>query len=68
MAPRGNTTVWRTLGLYAVGSWICLQVVDVLGQNLPLPSWAFPLTLALLLMGVPITAATSSSPKFSSSR
>jgi dienelactone hydrolase len=59
MAPRGNTTVWGTLGLYAVGSWICLQVVDVLGQNLPLPSWAFPLTLAFLLLGVPITAATA---------
>jgi dienelactone hydrolase len=36
-----------------------LQVIDVLGQNLPLPSWAFPLTLALLLLGVPITAATA---------
>jgi hypothetical protein len=42
-----------------VGSWVCLQVVDVLGQNLPLPSWAFRLTLILLLIGLPVTAVTA---------
>jgi len=47
------------VGLYVAGSWICLQVVDVLGQNISLPSWTFSLTLTLLLIGLPITAATA---------
>ena len=50
---------WGILGLYVAGSWICLQVVDVLGQNISLPSWTFSLTLTLLLIGLPITAATA---------
>lgn len=50
---------WGILGLYVAGSWVCLQVVDVLGQNISLPSWAFSLTLTLLLIGLPITAATA---------
>jgi hypothetical protein len=58
-AQKGKGTVWGVLGVYVVGSWICLQVVDVLGQNLPLPSWAFSLTLALLVLGAPITAVTA---------
>ncbi|MBT8397744.1 MAG: SUMF1/EgtB/PvdO family nonheme iron enzyme [Gemmatimonadetes bacterium] len=56
---KGKRTVWGILGIYVVGSWICLQVVDVLGQNLPLPSWAFSLTLVLLVLGAPVTAATA---------
>lgn len=47
------------MGVYLVGSWVCLQVVDVLGQNLPLPAWAFSLTLVLLILGAPVTAATA---------
>ena len=58
-AQRRRGTVWRVLGVYAVGSWVCLQVVDVLGQNLPLPGWAFSLTLVLLVLGAPLTAATA---------
>jgi len=50
---------WGILGLYVAGSWVCLQVVDVLGQNISMPSWAFSLTLTLLLIGLPITAATA---------
>ena len=50
---------WGILGLYVAGSWVCLQVVDVLGQNISLPSWTFSLTLTLLLIGLPITAATA---------
>ena len=56
---KGQRSLWKLLGLYAAGSWICLQVVDVLGQNIQLPSWAFSLTLILLLIGVPIMAATA---------
>lgn len=56
---KGRRSLWQVLGLYAAGSWICLQVVDVLAENIPLPSWVFSLTLALLLVGLPITAATA---------
>ena len=49
----------QVLGLYAAGSWIVLQVIDILSQNLGLPPWMFTLTLALLIIGLPITAATA---------
>jgi hypothetical protein len=49
----------QVLGLYAAGSWIILQVIDVLSQNLGVPPWVFTLTLALLIIGLPITAATA---------
>jgi dienelactone hydrolase len=55
----GRRSFWGILGLYVAGSWICLQVVDVLGQNISLPSWTFSLTLTMLLIGLPITAATA---------
>lgn len=55
----GRKSFWGIVGLYVAGSWICLQVVDVLGQNISLPSWTFSLTLTLLLIGLPITAATA---------
>jgi dienelactone hydrolase len=52
-------TLWQVLGVYAAGSWITLQVVDVVSQNMQLPRWVFLLTLALLIIGLPITAATA---------
>ena len=55
----GQRTLWQVLGLYAAGSWFCLQVVDILAENIPLPSWVFLLTLILLIIGLPITAATA---------
>jgi dienelactone hydrolase len=57
--PKRKRSIWQALGLYLAGSWICLQVVDVLGQNITLPDWTFLLTLVLLLIGLPITAATA---------
>jgi len=54
-----QSSLWQVLGLYAGGSWVVLQVVDVLAQNISLPPWVFTLTLALLLIGLPITAATA---------
>jgi len=56
---KSRRSLWQILGLYAAGSWVFLQVVDVLGQNIRLPSWTFLLTLILLLIGLPITAATA---------
>jgi hypothetical protein len=52
-------SLWQVLGLYAAGSWVVLQVIDVLTQNIDLPPWVFTLTLTLLLIGLPVTAATA---------
>ena len=52
-------SLWQVLGIYAAASWICLQVVDVLNQNIGLPSWVFTLTLGILIVGLPVTAATA---------
>ena len=49
-----NSSVWRVLGLYLGGSWVCLQVVDVLSDNFSLPDWIFPVPLLLLLSGLPV--------------
>ena len=60
MAREGHQkSLWKVLGIYAAASWVCLQVVDVLTQNMGLPPWVFSLTLGLLLVGLPITAATA---------
>jgi formylglycine-generating enzyme required for sulfatase activity/pimeloyl-ACP methyl ester carboxylesterase len=55
---RDQRSLWQVLGIYAAVAWVCLQVVDVLTQNLGLPTWVFSLTLGLLVAGLPITAAT----------
>ncbi len=49
----------QVLGAYVAASWVCLQVVDLLIQNISLPSWVFVLTLVILVTGFPITAATA---------
>jgi TolB-like protein/Tfp pilus assembly protein PilF len=54
-----KNTLWKVLGLYAAGSWVVLQVVDVLAQNAGLPSWVFTLALILLIIGLPIVGATA---------
>jgi hypothetical protein len=38
---------------------VCLQVVDVLSQNIGFPSWVFTLTLGMLVAGLPVTAITA---------
>ena len=42
---RHQRSLWQVLGIYAGASWICLQIVDVLAQNIGLPPWMFALTL-----------------------
>jgi TolB-like protein len=54
-----RNSLWKVLGLYAAGSWLVLQVVDVLAQNAGLPPWVFNLALILLVIGLPIVAATA---------
>jgi len=50
----GGRTLLQALGLYAAGSWLVLQVVDVLKDNMGLPDWVFPFAFVLLLIGLPI--------------
>jgi TolB-like protein/tetratricopeptide (TPR) repeat protein len=54
-----HRSVWQVLGVYLVGSWIALQVVDVLANNFDLPAWFPRFTLALLAIGLPIVLVTS---------
>ena len=54
-----KSTLWKVLGLYAAGSWVVLQVVDVLAQNAGLPAWVFTLALILLIIGLPVVGATA---------
>jgi predicted esterase len=56
---RHQRSLWQVLGLYIAASWVCLQVVDVLSQNIGLPSWVFTLTLGMLAAGLPVTAVTA---------
>jgi tetratricopeptide (TPR) repeat protein len=52
-------SLWQVLALYAGASWLALQVVDVLKDNMGLPDWVFPFALVLLLIGLPIIVATA---------
>lgn len=52
-------TFLSVLGIYAAGSWVVLQVVDVLAQNVGLPPWAFKLALTLLVIGLPVVLVTA---------
>lgn len=52
-------TFLSVVGVYAAGSWVVLQVIDVLNQNVGLPPWAFSLALMFLLIGLPIVGATA---------
>jgi tetratricopeptide (TPR) repeat protein len=54
-----NRSLWQILALYAAASWVVLQVVDVVKDNLGLPDWVFPFALLLLLVGLPIIVATA---------
>ena len=54
-----RNSLWKVVGLYAAGSWLVLQVVDVLTQNVGLPPWVFTLALVLLIIGLPIVGATA---------
>ena len=52
-------SLWQVLGIYAVGAWVALQVVDVLAQNFGLPEWFPAFALALLVIGLPVVLATA---------
>ena len=52
-------SLWQVLGFYLAGGWVVLQVVDVLSQNVGLPSWVFVFALALLAIGLPVVLLTA---------
>lgn len=52
-------SLWQLLGVYLVGLWIALQVVDVLGNLVDLPAWFARFTLALLAIGLPVVLLTA---------
>ena len=52
-------SLWQVLGIYVIGGWIALQIVDTLAGALKLPDWAAPLALILLIIGLPIVLATA---------
>jgi tetratricopeptide (TPR) repeat protein len=49
----------RTAGVYAGVSWVVLQVIDTLGDNLGLPPSLFVATLVLLSVGFVVVLATA---------
>ncbi len=46
-------------GLYAVTSWLLLQVADVLVGLLRLPDWTLRFVLLLLVLGFPVAMTLS---------
>ncbi len=52
-------SIWQVLGIYVVGSWVSLQVVDLLVDSFGLPEWLPPFALALLVIGLPVVLATA---------
>ena len=52
-------STWQVLAVYLGVSWVALQVVDLLKENMGLPDWVFPFALVLLVLGLPIILATA---------
>lgn len=52
-------SLWQVLGIYIIGSWIALQVVETLTSSLGLPEWFPSLAVVLLIVGLPIVLATA---------
>jgi hypothetical protein len=52
-------SVAQVIGIYLVGGWAAYQVVLGLYEGLGLPRWVLPITLLLLLVGLPIVALTA---------
>ena len=54
-----KSSTMKALGVYVAASWGLIQVIDVLAQNVGLPSWAFTYALILLGIGLPIVGVTA---------
>ena len=55
-------SLWQVLGIYIVGGWVALQVVDTLASTIGLPAWFGPVALGLLIVGLPIVVVYRMSP------
>ena len=54
-----HRSVWQVLAVYLGVSWVALQVVDLLKDNMGLPDWVFPFAIVLLMIGLPVILATA---------
>jgi hypothetical protein len=52
-------SVWQVLGVYLAVSWLVFSLVRLLTNLAGLPDWTPTMTLALLLIGLPIVTATA---------
>jgi hypothetical protein len=52
-------SVWQVLTVFLLGSWVLLRAVDLLTLSTGLPEWTPAMALVLLLIGLPITVATT---------
>lgn len=52
-------SVWQVVGIYLLGGWIALQVVETLVDSLGLPEWFPAFAVMLLIVGFPIVVATA---------
>ena len=59
LPKRHRRSIWQVLAVYLGASWVVLQVVDVVTQNMGLPTWVFPFAFVLLLLGLPVMLATA---------
>ena len=52
-------SLWQVLGIYLAGSWVVLQIVDILTQSAGLPDWTPSCAIVLMLIGLPICLASA---------
>ena len=52
-------SLWQVLSVYLVGSWVALQVVEIITESAGLPDWAQPFALILLVIGLPVVLGTA---------
>ncbi|MGH7541493.1 MAG: tetratricopeptide repeat protein, partial [Gemmatimonadota bacterium] len=52
-------SLWQVVGIYLAGSWVAIQVVETLTENLRLPEWFPTFALGLLVLGLPVVVATA---------
>jgi tetratricopeptide (TPR) repeat protein len=50
--------LWQTVGVYLAGSWVALELVDILVGSLEWPSWLPALAILIILMGLPVVVST----------
>ena len=52
-------SLWQVLGIYLAASWVAMQVVETLTNNVGLPDWVPPFAVILLVIGFPVVMATA---------